>query len=436
MRVLLANSTCKIGGVSTFMLSLRRALEAGGHSCELFFFERGPMEAHLPADVPVHFGTLADCLRLVSRNGIEVVHANNVDWPTGISAVREAGARLVVTAHKVREGGWTYGWNRSHCDALTSVSRWIGRDLQPHTDVAIDTVHNGIDTSRFHPARASAGAPLTAGGPIVAWVGRGSAPRKRLDRFAAAAPALAAAGFRVWVIDQQGAARFAEIAPEAARQLSAAAERWEGIAYERMPDVYREIAASGGALVSTASMEGLPLTLIEAQGCGVPVVAARAEGVDECVLPAHGGTLFDFERDDLAAIVTRTLRDREEIAERGRLAAALVARQFSLAGMAQRYLEIYQRPAAARRTAVWSRARWTRYRDQRLGVAYRQFDAAETLAASGDKPLAATVARAALSTAPTMFARPGRLRRWFGLALTRRKHRQAPLPDDLLKRLT
>ncbi|MGE3403274.1 MAG: glycosyltransferase family 4 protein, partial [Vicinamibacterales bacterium] len=389
-------------------------------------------------DVPVHFGTLADCLRLVSRHRIDVVHANNVDWPTGISAVREAGARLIVTAHKVREGGWTYGWNRSHCDAFVSVSHWIGRDLQPHTDVAIETVHNGIDTSRFHPARVAAGAPMSAAGraPIVAWVGRGSAPRKRLDRFAAAAPALAAAGFRVWVIDQQGPARFAEISPDGARQLSAAAERWEGIPHERMPDVYRDIAASGGALISTASMEGLPLTLIEAQACGVPVVAARAEGVDECVLPAHGGTLFNFERDDLAAIVTRTLRDREEMTERGRLAAALVASRFSLTGMAQRYLEIYRRPAAAHRTAVWSHERWARYRDQRLGVAYRQFDAAETLAASGDKPLAAAAARAALATAPTMFARPGRLRRWFGLALTGRRHRQAPLPDDLLKRLT
>src|SRR5688500_10917563 len=152
MRVLLANSTCKVGGVSTFLLSLRRALLAGGHTCELFFFQHGPMEERLPHGWPVHFGTLDALLRLVAQRGFDVVHANNVDWPTGIAAVRGLDTRLIVTAHKVRVNG-TYGWNRSNCDAMTSVADWIRRDLQPFTDIPIRTVTNGVDIGAFVPNR-------------------------------------------------------------------------------------------------------------------------------------------------------------------------------------------------------------------------------------------------------------------------------------------
>ena len=152
MNILLANSSCKVGGVSTFLLSLRTELLARGHRCSMFFFEHGPMEAHLPRDAQAHFGGLADCLKLVADEAIDVVHANNVDWPTGISAVRRIGAKLVLTAHKVREPAWTYGWHSGNCDAFVTVSSWIRDELQPFTDVPIQVVHNGIDTARVTTA--------------------------------------------------------------------------------------------------------------------------------------------------------------------------------------------------------------------------------------------------------------------------------------------
>ena len=47
-----------------------------------------------------------DLLRLAGDGGFDVVHANNTDWPTGISAVRQLGVKLVVSAHKVRPPAW------------------------------------------------------------------------------------------------------------------------------------------------------------------------------------------------------------------------------------------------------------------------------------------------------------------------------------------
>lgn len=411
MNVLLANTTCKIGGVSTFLLSLHDALVSIGHRCTLFFFERGSMEQHLPRGCDVHFGTLADCLRLVARERIDVVHANNVDWPTGISAVRRLGAKLVLTAHKVREPAWTYGWTTHSCDAFVAVSNWIRDGLQSFTDIPVQVIHNGIDTRRFQPAER----PLTSP-PIVAWVGRGSAPRKRLEAFAAVAPLLHRAGLRIWVIDQQGPDACAHVPRDAVRRLSEVAERWEGVPFELMPSIYQEIAASGGCVLSTASMEGLPLALLEAQACGCVVIAPDVLGIAECVSSEHGGIVYPFAAtaDELATLVIDRVRARETMRECSRRAATYVPEQFSLSHMVERYLTIYQSAEQPSRRASSAHRRlrllrWSEYLDQRLGVGYEQYAASHALAAAGDWRLAAAAARESFVTAPTMFAKPGRL---------------------------
>ena len=414
MRVVLANTTCKVGGVSTFLLSLRTELVRLGHGCELFFFERGPMEAYLPQDGRASFGTLADLMRLVADNDVDVVHANNVDWPTGISAVRRLGARLVLTAHKVRDPAYAYGWTAKNCDAFVAVSRWIRDGLQRHTDAAVQVVYNGIDTTRFTPGPGS----RPGDAPIIAWIGRASAPRKRLEALAAIAPALTGAGCRLWIVDQQGAGEFAQRHPDDAATLRRHADRWEGVPFEQMPAMYREVAASGGTVLSTAAMEGLPLTLLEAQACGCPVIAADVHGVNECVRPEHGGTLYplDTPPGTLARLVIDAVSHRETARARGERASRAVSANFSLNAMARQYLVLYEAPpsplAAGRRRARFRQSpllHWDAYLDSRLGVGYAQYVASHALARSGHLRTAAAAAREALVTAPTMYAHPERL---------------------------
>jgi glycosyltransferase involved in cell wall biosynthesis len=325
--------------------------------------------------------------------------------------VRRLGARLVLTAHKVREQAWTYGWTTHSCDALVAVSNWIKDALQPFTDVPIGVIHNGIDTRRFVPADRIPTSP-----PIVAWVGRGSAPRKRLEVFAAVAPLLRRAGLRVWVIDQQGPESCTHVPAEAVRTLSAIAERWEGVRFEDMARTYQEIAASGGCVLSTASMEGLPLTLLEAQASACVVIAPEVLGTAECVRAERGGILYPFSAtpDDLATLVIERLHNGEEMRERGRQAAEFVQATFSLRQMAERYVAIYE--SSPQHSTIGSRhahlsplARWHEYLDQRLGVGYELYAASHALAAAGDWRLAAAAVRESFATAPTMFVKPGRL---------------------------
>ncbi len=416
MKVLLANSTCKVGGVSMFMLSMQSALRSQNHACELFFFERGTMERFLPTGGGVHFGDLADCLRLVERGGFDVVHANNVDWTTGISAVRELGAKLILTAHKARASAWTYGWNTSNCDALATVSNWIRLELQPFTDAPIQVVPNGIDVQKFSRAPRAPTSP-----PIVAWIGRGGSPLKGLEKLATIAPALHRGGVRLWIIDQHGPEMAAAAYPEAAAALQPLAEVWGGVPFDAMPDLYRDVAASGGCILSTSVREGLPLALLEAQACGCSVVASDVQGNNECVSEANGGILYAADEDGaaVAARILSVLGDRPALQGRQDASAAYVREHFSLTRMATRYLRIYaESPYAAsghRSRRVRARLRlsplwhYRAYLDQRWGVGDRQYGASQALARSGDWRLAAGAVRSAVQTSPTIFANPRRL---------------------------
>jgi glycosyltransferase involved in cell wall biosynthesis len=440
MRILIANTDCKFGGVTTFMLALQSALRERGHGCGMFFFQDGPMREHLPADASAHFGSLTDLLRLVDRERIDVVQANNIDWFTGISAVRRLGARLVLTAHKVRAPVYTHGWTSRECDAFVAVSQWIREALQPFTDVPIQAVPNGIDTHRFYPGSHQDGAV-----PIVAWVGRGGAARKRLQAFAEITPALRRAGARIWVIDPHGPETLAIEHPTAAATLRETAEVWHGVSSAEMPDIYRQVAASLGCVVSTASMEGLPLTLLEAQACGCVVVAPDVLGINECVSAAQGGVLYPFEMpaEALAALVVQTIADRAAVRDRQHAAASHVKAHFSLERMAERYLAVYRDapfPAAGTtRARVRARARFSPvlqpggYVAWRWGVGERQYDVSKELAGGGQWPLAAAAARASLRAAPTMYLKPARLThllrtQWHGGFRTDARHRRSPIP--------
>jgi hypothetical protein len=225
---------------------------------------------------------------------------------------------------------------------------------------------------------------------------------------------------RLWVLDQHGPAKAAEIYPAAAKTIEAVAERWEGVSYDAMPGVYREIAASGGCVLSTSVREGMPLTLLEAQASGCLAVASDVPGNNECVLPSHGGILFrrDIDGDRLSALVAESLGDRQRVRARQDAATAFVRQQFSLERMAEHYVRIYRdAPYRAERDLRRLRARlrlspvmnWGGYLEQRWGVGHQQFVSSRTLAQRGEWRLAAGAGFASLRTSPTIFLKPQRL---------------------------
>jgi glycosyltransferase involved in cell wall biosynthesis len=419
MKILMVKKTGGVGGIQSFMLSLASQYPAQGHHCELFFFERGPTEQFIPTRIPAHFGNLADCLRLIKTKRFDVVHANDGDWEMGISAARHLGVKLIVTSHGwVKPGTWTYGWTSDNCDAYTACSDWVRNKLEGFTDLSIKAVLNGVDLGLFRPQEEmiAAGPP-----PICAWVGRGTDVEfKRLDKFAEIAPLLAQAGLRLWLIEPNGPDEVAKVLPEAVSALRPVVEFWGGVPGHRMPHIYQSIAASGGAVVSTSSREGLPLTLLEAQACGCPVIGPDVFGVNECVRPQSGGLLYSpsLGAKQLADLVITNLFDGEKMKWRGRQCSQFVRAQFGLERMAREYLAIYKEAPYHARDNLFSlksaRLRlspllhWNAYLDQRWRVGRLQYETSQNLSKEGEAKLASLTARAAFVTSPTIFLKPAR----------------------------
>lgn len=427
MNILLAYQFCDLGGIQAIMGALCQRFKAKGHACELFFFNAGPALRQFPADWAVHVGGLPELLKLVEVRRFEIVHAITEDWPTGISAVRHLGGGVSPALVLSSQGRIVPHWNAHHCDGLIGCSAWDVKEQQTTADFPVCRIYNGIDLERFSPEGCSAGA--AAEKPIVAWVGRGSdLQQKRLGLLAAAAPALMSAGLRLWIADPDGPAKVPE---SLAKVLGPAAEFWGKIDWADMPGFYRRVAASGGAVLSTAAFEGLPLSLTEAQACGCPAIGADVRGVNECVRPEHGGVLYpaDAVSEKIAELVIHTLGDKAAMDQRRKTCAVFAAECFGLARMVDEHLAAYQDAMQRRRAAgrVFARG-WTdsirnrsdRYSEWRMVPATRQYEASISLADQGARRAAVAAARAAFTTCPALFRKGQRMRHLARIHLPRK----------------
>lgn len=95
--------------------------------------------------------------------------------------------------------------------------------------------------------------------------------------------------------------------------------------------------------VQPSLSEAFSQVLIEAMGCGVPVVATRVGGAAEVVVDGQNGILIEPDDPDaIAAKVLSLIKNKQErftIAEKGMNS---VRERFSAAGMVERHLELYR----------------------------------------------------------------------------------------------
>ena len=72
------------------------------------------------------------------------------------------------------------------------------------------------------------------------------------------------------------------------------------------------------ALTVPSTYEGMPLVVLEAMECGLPVIASRVSGIPEVVIDGETGWLFESEDvEELAAVLVDVALDREACRHRG-----------------------------------------------------------------------------------------------------------------------
>jgi len=203
----------------------------------------------------------------------------------------------------------------------------------------------GIDHGVFHPgSREEARAWLDLGdGPLVLFVGR-IQPHKGADLAVAAFAGVAAdlPDARLLVIGgpsgPDGEAEV-ELLRKAAADLGMTGrmEIRDPLSHDRMADVYR----AADVLVVPSRSESFGLVAVEAQACGVPVVAARVGGLAYAVTDGESGFLVEEWDPGAYADAIRAILTDPGL--RARLAAGAVdnAGGFSWAATADRLLELY-----------------------------------------------------------------------------------------------
>jgi glycosyltransferase involved in cell wall biosynthesis len=234
-------------------------------------------------------------------------------------------------------------------DVLIAVSAQVARELAgfgvaPERRFAI--VPLGLDLAPFTVAdderarrRAAVRAELglADGQPLVTLVAR-LAPIKRVDRFLAIAQRLAAGDPRLrFLVVGDG-----ELGPElraspAARALGAERLRWAGFRRD-----VADCCFASDVVVLTSDNEGTPVSLIEAQAAGTPVVSTRVGGVSSVVADGVSGfVVARADEDAFAAAVRRVLAD-DALAAAARAHAPTVASRHSLQRLTDDVERIYR----------------------------------------------------------------------------------------------
>ncbi len=259
----------------------------------------------------------------------------------GVGAGKLARLPVVLHLHEENEHdviGRLRGMAVLAADAAIAVSGAVARSLGGKAAQRAIVIRNGIDADalRPEPAKPDIRHELTGGdldAPVLLSLSRLD-PRKGVDQLIRAVAALPD-DLRRTRLAIAGAPSLVPEHGELLRNLAAELLGDRAIFLGPRDDV-PDLLRAADALVLASSLEGLPLSVLEAQSCGTPVVAYPTAGIPEVVTDGETGLLARADDpQDLARRLAELLRDaelRERLARQGR---ARVLAESTLKGQAE-----------------------------------------------------------------------------------------------------
>jgi glycogen synthase len=341
---------------------------------------RGYAEPALEAREPLKaaFGAMGrDVAMAATPVDADVVHCHT--WYVhlgGLLVSKAYGIPLVITVHSLEplrpwkreqlQGGYDLSCWVEHtalgaADAVVAVSRGTRDDIVRLMGVAperVHVIHNGIDTSLYHPVsetRALAEYGVDSGKPYVLFVGR-ITRQKGIVHLARAIPSIDPSA---QVVLAAGAPDTPEIAAEMEQAVADAQKARGGVVWIRemlAREAIIQLYSHAAVFCCPSIYEPFGIINLEAMACGTPVVASAVGGIPEVVVDNETGILVPIEQQsespfepldagrfsaDLAAGINRLLADqglRQRMAAAGR---ERVQETFSWGAIARQTVDLY-----------------------------------------------------------------------------------------------
>lgn len=276
--------------------------------------------------------------RLLRRQNINVIHTH-LDRPHvyGTVAGRIAGiGRIVHTRH-------------GQCDDLTKrqrrlasvLARWTSNFVCVSEDAAmiarsqgvpnsrVCTIWNGVDLKQFSPIE------INRDGYVVT-VARLS-PEKDIANFLRAAAIVAK-------LDKDLQFKIAGDGPcrEELQQLAGRLGLAQQVVFLGKVDDVASLLAGASVFVLPSITEGIPLTILEAQARGLPIIATRVGGTPEVVVDGETGMLVPARSATALAAAIKKLRECPELGVRlGQAGRSRIESHFDVERMVRRYETLY-----------------------------------------------------------------------------------------------
>lgn len=225
-------------------------------------------------------------------------------------------------------------WPLRRADAVIAVSRFTAGRVERLARRPVAIVGAGIG-EQFVPGRRP---QSTTVGCVSRFV-----PRKGQDRVIRAVARLRAEGRAVDAL-MVGTGRDERRLRRLARRLEVPARFEVGVAYDDLPEMYRQMTVF--AMPSRSrwlglEVEGLGLVYLEAAACGVPVVTGDSGGAPETVRP--GVTGFVSTDDTTLFEALRLLVDDPDLAaSMGAAGVEWVADHYTWAAVTERYRAVFE----------------------------------------------------------------------------------------------
>ncbi|UCG33055.1 MAG: glycosyltransferase family 4 protein [Phycisphaerales bacterium] len=226
-------------------------------------------------------------------------------------------------------------------DRLVAVSQPLAREMARRFEVSpdsIDIVANGIDTDHFtpqQPGRHEVQIRASVKGRFLCVTVASLSPAKSPETLVQTARRLPDNIAFIWVGTGPLEKRVRQMIEDAGlrqRFLLAGAHA----------DV-RPFLRAADVFVLPSHTEALPISALEAQAVGLPVVATSVGALPEIVAQSQTGLLSEPENPDALSACIMSLADDPATRHRmGRAARDSVIRRFSLSRMIDRYIAIYE----------------------------------------------------------------------------------------------